>query len=191
MKIAAVVLAAGRGTRLGGRKLELPWRDHPTVLDATLATYAGRVCDTVVVLGHEPDRLRPIVARHGARAVVNEAFDDGMLSSVLCGLRAVGDVDAVWLTPGDLPDVQPATVLALRDAWQSGDGLLLPTCGGRRGHPLMLAADLFETVAGLDPCVGLRQLRDLVPHRVRYLPVNDLGILADLDTPADYSRGSG
>jgi len=188
MIVAAVILAAGRGTRLGGRKLELPWRDHPTVLDATLATYASLADSVVVVLGHEAARLRPIAERHGAQVAINTHYDAGMLSSVQCGLGAVGEVDAVWLTPGDLPDVQPATVATLRAAWQPGDGLVIPICGDRRGHPLMLAADLIATVSELDPEVGLRQLRQRVPDRVRLLPVDDPGILTDLDTPDDYLR---
>jgi len=188
MIVGAVILAAGRGTRLGGRTLELPWRAHPTVLDATLTAYEGVADEVLVVLGHEAARLSPIVLRHGARVALNERYDDGMLSSVLCGLAEFGGVDAVWLSPGDLPDVRPATIAGLRAAWRPSDGLLLPTFEGRRGHPLMLAADLFDTVAALDPQVGLRQLRERVPDRVRLWPTDDPGILTDLDTPADYQR---
>ena len=189
MKFGAVILAAGRGTRLGGRKLELPWRDGPTVLDCALRTYAKIAAPLVVVLGHEPERLQPIVARHGAVVALNERYDEGMLSSVQCGLQAAERVDVVAIAPGDLPDIQAATLTVLMDSWRAGDGLLIPICGDRRGHPLLLAADLFETVHGLNPDVGLRQLREQVPERVRYLPVDDPGILHDLDTPADYRRG--
>lgn len=188
MRDTAIVLAAGRGRRLGGRKLERPWRGYPTVLEATLACYRGLVDDLIVVLGHESDRLEPVAARAGARGVVNEQYDQGMLSSVWCGLRAVGEVEFAWLTPGDIPGVRRETIAALRAGWRAGDGLVIPTCDGRRGHPLMLAADLFGEVFQLAPEVGLRQLREQVPERVRLVEVGDPGILHDLDTPADLER---
>src|ERR1035438_5081518 len=89
--VPALVLAAGFGTRLGGRKLELPWGET-TLLEATLDLLrAAGVEDLLVVLGAEPERLEPACQRAGARTAVNPEPESGMLSSVQCGLRAPGD----------------------------------------------------------------------------------------------------
>ncbi|MCC7494113.1 MAG: nucleotidyltransferase family protein [Fimbriimonadaceae bacterium] len=187
LALGAVILAAGRASRMGGRKLDLPWGDG-TVLGATIATaQAAGAAPVVVVLGHQADRLRPVVAAAGAAWVENQRYDDGMLSSVLAGLAALPAGRGAFLLPGDQPLVNAATYQSLAAALEPPWGLLIPTCGGQRGHPLLLAADLFGAVAALDPQVGLRQLRQQQPHRVRLVAVPDHGILTDLDTPADYA----
>lgn len=186
LDVAAVVLAAGRGERLGGAKLALPWGES-TILGTVLATLAeAGLGHVVVVLGHDPETLAGLVAAAGAQWVINPDYPTGMLSSVRCGLAAVGRVDAALVMPGDLPLVRSDTVAAIAAApaeWP----LIIPTCQGERGHPLRLAATLFERVGTLDQEVGLRQLRERWPELVRYLEVDDPGIRIDIDTPADYA----
>jgi molybdenum cofactor cytidylyltransferase len=90
--------------------------------------------------------------------------------------------------PADQPLVAPATVRAVAAALAQGHGVVIPCHGGHGGHPLALAADLFELVARLDPAVGLRQLSQRVPERVWRLAVDDPGVLIDIDSPEDYGR---
>jgi CTP:molybdopterin cytidylyltransferase MocA len=185
-RFTAIVLAAGRGERLGGGKLGLPWGDN-TILGTVLATLrdAGAT-DILVVLGHQPELLQPIVTAAGARGVVNREFDRGMLTSVQCGLRHVENVKGVLLLPGDQPLVRADTCRAVAAALVPPAGFVIPRCNDRGGHPVAIAADLFATVLELDPTVGLRQLRDRAPDRVRYVEVDDPGIGLDIDTPDDY-----
>ncbi len=221
-EVAAVVLAAGRGTRMGGGKLALPWGDG-TILDAVLHTLeAAGIQEIVVVLATGSGELAEAAGRAGARCVVNEERDRGMLSSVQCGLRALmvgpeGEVGAPpvvppwtggrWsaaagppgerippsavtaavIVPGDHPAFRAETVVRLL-AHQAPGAMVIPTFGGRRGHPILLGAGLFEAVFDLDHEVGLRQLCERRPECVRYVEVDDPGVVADIDTPADYAR---
>lgn len=188
MTIGAIVLAAGRATRMGGRKLELPWGEA-TILGTVIdALRDGGAQPVIVVLGHEAERLEPIATAHGASVCRNERYDDGMLSSVQTGLRALPELDAVLIQPGDQPGLRAATVRRMIESFAPGNGMLIPEVDGRRGHPLLLARDLWETVFELDPAVGLRQLRDRAPSRVRRIRCDDPGALEDIDTPDDYRR---
>lgn len=186
LRFGAVVLAAGRGERLGGGKLALPW-GRSTILGTVLAALeSAGVEPRHVVLGHAPERLAHILTAAGAVGVVNEAYADGMLTSVQRGLRSLPEVDAVVLLPGDQPLVSPRTIRRLIAAWQTTDGMLIPTYLYQSGHPVLIARRLFPLIDELDPAVGLRQLRERVPEQLRYLAVADPGILTDIDTPGDY-----
>ncbi len=70
-------------------------------------------------------------------------------------------------------------------------GLRVPLYRGRRGHPLLIHPPLIREIARLDPARGLRQLLENHPTEVEEVPVEDPGVLADLDTPADYRRLTG
>lgn len=186
LRFGAVVLAAGRGERLGGGKLALPW-GRSTILGTVLAALASAgVEPRHVVLGHAPERLADILAAAGAVGVVNEDYAEGMLTSVQRGLRSLPELDAVVLLPGDQPLVSPRTIRRLMAAWQPTDGMLIPTYLYQSGHPVLIARRLFALIDELDPAVGLRQLRERVPEQIRYLAVADPGILIDIDTPGDY-----
>ncbi|NUQ01554.1 MAG: nucleotidyltransferase family protein [Armatimonadetes bacterium] len=187
-RFGAVVLAAGYGRRMGGRKLELPWGEQ-TVLEATIGSVrrAG-VGEVVVVLGAEAERLAPLAESAGARWVLNPNHELGMLTSVQAGLASLGEVAGAFVLPGDHPLVQPSTMTALGQALAPPWGMVIPHYHGQRGHPLLLAGDLFAAVAELDLAVGLRQLRERLPERVAGLEVDDPGVVADLDRPEDYAR---
>jgi molybdenum cofactor cytidylyltransferase len=186
--LPALVPAAGRGARLGGRKLELDWGGR-TLLEATLARLfeAGAPAVTVV-LGPEPERLAPVCERSGARWVVNQNHESGMLTSIQVGLATLGAGRGVLIHPADQPLVAAATIRAVAAALQPPAGFVIPCHGGRGGHPVALAADLFGLVAQLDPAVGLRQLATLAPARVRRLELADAGLGLDIDSPQDYER---
>jgi molybdenum cofactor cytidylyltransferase len=190
----AIVPAAGSSRRMGRPKLLLPF-GRATVVEAVLATLrdAG-VARTVVVIAAGDGALRSLARGAGAEVAVNHHPERGMLSSVVAGIEALGGAatlasagDALLVTPADLPTLRPATVERLIASLEAGGApLAVPTYLGKRGHPLALAAELLPEIAALDPGVGLRQLLDR--HPVLELPVDDPGVVADVDTPAEYER---
>src|SRR5258705_690935 len=86
--IAAVVLAAGRSTRMGAHKLLLPLGDRPLVSYAVAAACASRAAPVVVVLGHDAEAVRTALPPHRQRYVVNDAFASGMANSLRAGIPA-------------------------------------------------------------------------------------------------------
>ena len=187
--IAGLVPAAGASRRMGQDKRRIPYRGA-TVLETTVGVLRhGGLGPLVVVL--EPDSpCRHLAGLTGALLVENPAPERGMLSSIRVGLAALPrEVDAVALLPGDHPFVPPEAVRALRDHFcQHRPLLLAPRYGDRRGHPLLLARELFAEAAACGDEVGLRQL---VRHRRHDLAVLDLeheGADDDLDRPEDLER---
>ncbi len=117
-----------------------------------------------------------------------------MLSSILAGLEALGGAAALAergeplvICPGDHPAIRAGTVRRLLAAARPGTAVV-PRHQGRRGHPLVVAADLVAELPRLDPAVGLRQLLAGRADAVHELAVDDPGVLLDLDRPEDYER---
>jgi molybdenum cofactor cytidylyltransferase len=188
--ITAVVLAAGKSERMGRPKMLLPF-GRRTLIETVLAgVRKSRVDDAVVVLGAHREAVESIVARAGFRAVFNENFEAGMLSSVLRGLREIPAAALAFLIVlGDQP-FPPSTVIdrliAARE--RTGKGIVLPVHGGRRGHPVLIDMRYRDEVTSLDPSVGLRQLLRGHPDDVLEVPVRTPAVLADIDHPGDYRK---
>jgi len=190
--IGAVVLAAGAATRMGTAKALLPIAGRPMIVRVveTLLT-AGGFLPIVVITGHQPELINaalqpfPITVHHNPDYAAGE-----MLSSLRVGIEALTDqVAAILLVLADQPGVHPATLQKLVAHWHTIDTpLLLPSYQGRRGHPIVLSAQLFPEIRALP---SARTLRDLV-HRhlspAAQLPVADPAILWDIDTPEDYRQ---
>jgi CTP:molybdopterin cytidylyltransferase MocA len=122
-----------------------------------------------------------------AEVVENPDPARGMLSSLQCGLRTVSpSADAIFFTPVDYPAIAQTTVTQMSAAWNSQSVLVLPRAGGRRGHPVLIsrvvATEFLSLPAGA-------QARDVVHRResdIRYVDVEDPGILLDIDDPEQY-----
>ena len=154
IRTGAVVLAAGFSSRMGKCKALLDV-GGPTALERTLSTlrHSG-VEDIVVVSGHYREEVEGEAKRGGARAVFNEHYEKGMLSSIKAGVTALSpDFDAFFLLPVDVPLVKSATLKALRKAlgFRSSLAVVFPAFLGRRGHPPLVRTDLVPSLNGMAP----------------------------------------
>jgi len=189
--IAAVIVAAGAGRRLGGvAKALLPYRGTSYLAAiASAARAAGSLVDAVVVVG-EPFAAE--VAAHARRldlrVRVNPAPERGMASSVALGFAAIagGPAAAAWLWPVDHPAIEAATLRRLVDAFaEAGDAeVARPIHRGRGGHPPLVARALWPAlVACADHPDGARGV--LRAARAIAVEVDDPGVIHDVDTAAD------
>ena len=163
---------------MGSPKALLAYRGQ-TFLDRQIELF--QPCDrTVVVLGYDAERIRAGV-RNSAVFVVNPNPELGQLSSLQCGLRAVGDADAVFFTPVDYPLIDPKTVTRLIEV---NAPFVMPRYQGRRGHPVLVGRDMVEDLLACQT-----NARDVIrAHEPLYLDVDDPGILEDIDDPTAYAR---
>ena len=175
---------------MGSPKALLDYRGE-TFLDRLIGLFSA-VCDPViVVLGHDTDRIRAdLHRRNEARFVVNPGPDRGMLSSFQCGLRELpANAQGVLFTLVDHPVVDPATLTSLVEAFtQDGAPVTKPVYAGRRGHPVCIARHVADEILALlvdgqAPDV-LRRYRDVT----QLVPVDDPGVLEDVDDPAAYAK---
>jgi len=188
--ISAIVLAAGTSSRMGSPK-PLLMVGGRTLLEHVLETVRdAHVDDIVVVLGHEASRVRSQVSFDGARSVVNPAYADGMSSSIRAGVQAAdARSDGFLIVLGDQPFVDPATIDALM-ARRNGSNakILIPTYEGRRGNPVLLDRSLSEEVHSITGDQGCRAIFGRHTQGILEVPVDDPGILVDLDTPEQIAR---
>jgi len=194
LMIPAIVLAAGRSSRMGRPKANLPLAGGDTFLSRIVRTLldAG-IDDVVVVLGHDPEPVAAALAGTGlpVRLVVNREYDRGQLSSLVAGLGLVDrpGVSAVLVTLVDAPLVSAATVRAVIDRYRAtGAPIVRPTSGPRHGHPLLIDRSLFGELRAADPASGAKPVVRAHASAEGDVEIEDEGAFADVDTVEEYRR---
>jgi len=192
--IPAIVLAAGRSSRMGRAKATLPVGDGHTFLTRIVQTFldAG-VDDVIVVVGHDAEAIAASFAASGlpARFVVNGDYDRGQLSSLLAGLRAIDrpGVSAVLVTLVDVPLVSAATVRAVIERYRrSGAPIVRPTAGDRHGHPLLIDRSVFPELRAADLSAGAKPIVRAHASADGDIAIDDEGAFIDIDTEDDYRK---
>ena len=189
--VAALVLAAGGGRRLGGRpKALIRYRGRPLVEHAAEVARTGGCGSVTVVLGAARERVRAEARLPDCRLVDNPAWESGLGSSLRAGLAALPPgVPAVLVLLVDTPGVTPAAVARLLAAHRAGGRLVAAAYGGRRGHPVLIGARyVAEAAAGATGDAGARALLAAHPAEVVLVECADVAVPDDLDTPADLAR---
>jgi CTP:molybdopterin cytidylyltransferase MocA len=192
--IPAIVLAAGRSSRMGRAKATLPAGGGHTFLSRIVQTFldAG-VDDVIVVVGHDADAIASRFSESGlpARFVLNREYDRGQLSSLLAGLSAVDrpGVSAVLVTLVDVPLVSAPTVRAVVERYhRTRAPIVRPTSGDRHGHPLLIDRSLFDKLRAADPAAGAKPIVRAHATADGDIPIEDEGAFTDVDTEEDYRR---
>ena len=181
--IGGLVLAAGAGTRFGGRKQLAELDGSPLLEHALRAMTAAPVGRVVVVLGALVEEVIATVDLHGAEPCPCERWDEGQAASLACGLAELADCEAVVVTLGDQPRMSPDAIRRVISARGSGAAAVRATYHGAPGHPVLLERDLFESFRDVTGDHGARNL--LLSVQVREVPCEDLGGGEDVDTPAE------
>ncbi len=191
-RVAALVLAAGQSRRMGARNKLLARVDGvPMVaraVDAAIAGIkAGVDAGVYVVTGHEHGQVARALAGRNVHLVHNPRYADGLSTSLASGLEALGqDVDAVLVCLGDMPRVTPAHIRSLVTAFDplQGRAICVPLWAGKRGHPVLWARRFFSEMSDIRGDVGARHLLGEHAELVLEIPVDDDGVLVDVDSPA-------
>lgn len=195
-RVGAVVLAAGRSTRMGERNKLLESVDGAPMIRRVLeALLASKGDPIVLVTGHQSDAVRAAVADLADDAQVefveNPAFAEGMSTSLKAGLDALPeDVDGALFVLGDMPWVRTEDVDALIDAFdpQSEVTLCVPVHDRKRGNPILWGARHFPALRALSGDRGARRLLDAHADEIRLVEVGNPGIHVDVDTPEALDR---
>ena len=192
--IPAIVLAAGRSSRMGRAKATLPAGDGHTFLTRIVQTFLDAdVDDVIVVVGHDADAIAASFSESGlpARFVVNRDYDRGQLSSLLAGLDVIDrpGVAALLVTLVDVPLVSPATVRAVIDSYRRTRApIVRPTSGDRHGHPLLIDRSIFGALRAADPSTGAKPIVRAYATAAGDIAIDDEGAFTDIDTEEDYRR---
>jgi len=185
-RIAAIVLAAGKGSRMGGGKMTARLAGRPLVRHAVDAAAASGADPLLTVVGHDAGAVRAALDGVETTIVDNADFSEGMSTSLKAGLAAVPeDAAGAIVLLGDMPHVTSAIVDRLIAAFAANPSAkaVAPTLGGVRGNPILIARALFPEVMRLDGDVGARRLLAAAGDGVLELAVDDAAIVTDVDTP--------
>ena len=190
--ISAIVLAAGRSTRMGRNKLVLPLGGEPVLQRVLDALGDSKVDETVVVLGGGAEEVRRQVNLEGAKVVMNRRYAEGMSTSIKAGLRnASPSADAAVVVLGDQPFLSGALVDALIDAFLAkGAPVVVPVHLKKRGNPVLFAREVFPEVMRIGGDRGAKSVVEAHEDSLLEVRVEDGEGIIDVDTPADYERAS-
>jgi molybdenum cofactor cytidylyltransferase len=189
-RIGAVILAAGMSSRMGEAKQLLRLGEN-TLLGQVVENVRGsRVDEIVLVLGHAAETIKETVAIQSLKVVINEAYRQGMGTSLRAGLSALpASVDAALIVLADQPFVRAATLDLLMDRYrQSNAQIVIPIYKGFRGNPVLLDRSVFAEVMALSGDIGCRAIFGNHLEGIVKVPVEDVGILLDLDSKDDVER---
>jgi molybdenum cofactor cytidylyltransferase len=186
--VVGVVLGAGSSTRLGRPKQLLPLGER-TLLGHVLADIeaAASLDRVVLVLGAESETIRASLRPSRATVVTNDAYGSGCASSLLAGLDAAGDCDAIVLLLGDMPGVTAPIIDDVVGQWRRHEtwaAVTQYTTG--IGHPFVFSQAAFPELRALHGDKAVWKIVDREPaERVAPLGV-DLAAPDDVDTWDDY-----
>ncbi|MEX2571894.1 MAG: nucleotidyltransferase family protein [Gemmatimonadota bacterium] len=191
--VAGVVLAAGRSTRMGSPKALLTFEGSTFLARLVQAFREGGCQPVMVVTGPEADPDARAIAQHarelGADTATNPDRDSDQVDSLRAAVRRLpSDLHGVLMAPVDSPGATPSLVAALIETAATGAPLVVPTFGGRRGHPILFGRTILPELMDGDLPEGARTLIRRYEKQLTELPVENRGVLLDVDTPADYRR---
>lgn len=191
--MGAVLLAAGSGSRLGGRPKSLLELDGVALIRrAVTALAAAGVSELVVVLGHHGPVIEAALQGTGARWIFNPQPEDGQVSSQRLGLAALrAPHEAVIVALADQPLIDADDVCALLQAWARRSAevqLLYPQVDGQPGNPVIFSAAVREQILRSESTVGARQWREAHPGAAAPFDTPNPHYRFDIDTPEDLAR---
>lgn len=189
--IAGILLAAGAGTRFGGRKLLYPLVGGTSVGVAALRNLHSALPRVVTVVRPGDDELRQLLVRERVPIIECAKADRGMGHSLAAGVAAEPDADGWVIALGDMPHVRPGTIRAVAQALEQGAELVVPVFAGQRGHPVGFGRRFRDHLLSLSGDAGARAVLTTYASAVHQLEVDDPGVVQDVDTPADAARLAG
>jgi len=190
LRVGAVLLAAGEGSRMGGvPKCLLRLQGVPLINRHLIALSGGGIDEVVVVTGYHHAEIEPAVETFPVTVVRNPHPEAGQQSSVRLGLEALGaKFDIVLIVLADQPLLSSAEFTELISAFKKrppGAAIVYPEIQGHRGNPVVFSGELIAELLATHQKIGCRQFMDDHPELVhKHITDNDRFIL-DVDTPED------
>lgn len=195
LRIGAVLLAAGEGTRMGGvAKPLIRLQGVPLIKRQLIALSGAGVDEVVVVTGHARDAVEAQVQDFPVTLAHNADYAQGQQSSVRTGLAALnGQFDAVLIVLADQPLIGAGDLTELIAAYKKsprreGGQVLVPVVGGQRGNPILLDAEAREQILASDANLACRHLIERHPELVLVHETGNTRFITDLDTLDDVRQ---
>jgi molybdenum cofactor cytidylyltransferase len=185
LRIVGILLAGGSATRFGSDKLLHPLPDGTPIAVASARRQIAAVPRVVAVVRPDAPGLERVLRTAGAEVTVCERAAEGMGVTLAHAVHAAGDADGWVIALADMPFIHPDTIRRVADAVAGGATIAAPVYRGQRGHPVGFARDFRASLERLTGDAGAREILTAHPAALVRVPVDDPGVLRDIDTPAD------
>lgn len=186
-----MILAAGRGRRMGGAKqiaVRTTAEGAKPLVAAAYDAIRGICQEMIVVLGHDAEAVAAALGDRRFQTVCSDP-DAPMFASIRAGIVAARKIDPaaiVVLQPGDHPQVADSTLEVLRDWSLKRPGhAVIPQYGNAGGHPVLIPPEVAEMLLQAECPAGLGEFWIEHPELCHRVPVDDAGVVRDVDTPGD------
>ena len=178
--VTGIILAAGQSRRMGKtNKLTKIWNGKPLVRHVFEAARTSNLDNVIVVSGYEPAKIEALLA--GAKIVHNPDFQTGMAGSISIGVEAVGRETGVMILLGDMPLITACYINNLLDRFnENPDSIVVATCNGVQGNPVLFGRNYFEALRTLEGDQGARRLIEISPN-ITKVEIGEAGA-RDFDT---------
>lgn len=191
--IAAIILAAGKSTRMGTPKMLLPWGQSSVIETVVQHVIATELKPVVIVTGANQtsieEKLTPFSER--VQVIHNGQYARlEMFFSIKLGIRQVaGHCHAAMLILGDQPHIAPQTVAGLIALFNDQNAsIVIPSYNMRRGHPILLHQRFFNEILDMPDDASLKTFLANNEQEIQYLLIDDDSILEDMDSPEEYQQ---
>jgi molybdenum cofactor cytidylyltransferase len=185
-RIAALLLAAGKSSRMGSNKMLEEVDGRPMVARTAQRLLASRARPIIAVLGNRANDVDAALGKLPVERVLNPDFADGLSTSLKCGLTALPeDVDGVVVCLGDMPLIAGRDLDRLVAAFNplEGRAIVVPTRRGKRGNPILWSRQFFAEMMALSGDQGARKLVEEHADLVGEVEMDNDAIFIDIDTP--------
>jgi molybdenum cofactor cytidylyltransferase len=189
--LAVAILAGGESRRMGSPKALLPYRKKTFLEHLIEVTRHARVGVTKIVVGAHAQEIAASLPSWGHSIVVNENWQEGQLSSIQAAIRSLqpSETGGLMLCPVDHPMISAELVARLVEEFDStGKLIVLPTYRGRRGHPVIFGAALYDELLSASPEVGARQVVWGHAADVAELTTEEEGVVLNINDPETLKR---
>lgn len=191
--VAGIVLAAGRSTRMGKTNKLLEKLNGESMVVRVVQTLCESPLDghVIVVTGHEADLVEKALQAYPVKFVHNSSYAEGLSTSLKAGLNAIEHhVAGALVALGDMPLISKTHTQTLIETFQTNNpqSICVPTYNGKRGNPVILSSQYFSEARAIEGDVGARVLLKRYPNRIREVPLDDPGIILDVDTPDELKE---
>lgn len=194
MNINGIVLAAGLSSRMKVFKPFLKLNGKTIIENSIDSMFSSGVKKVIVVLGYRGNEVEEFLKdKYDPLRIVftynHKYLETDMLTSIKIGISALGNCDAFYILPGDMPVINTTTFIKVKeDMIKTNAMIAFPTINGYRKHPPLISKDLINYIINFNSNDGLRGLWKLFDDKIVNVAVDDLGCIMDADTKEDYNK---
>ncbi|MCF8068979.1 MAG: molybdenum cofactor cytidylyltransferase [Desulfobacterales bacterium] len=190
-RIAGIILAAGKSTRMGKPKQLLLYKGRPMLANIIESALRSNLDEVIVVLGHQYEAVKKKIKLNHVNVVINHHYEKGQSTSLKAGMDTVLSLyDGVMFLLGDMPFVDDKVINNLIETYKHSEKeIIVASFHQKRGHPVLFNGSLFSELKQIaEKDEGARSILEKYPDRIEYVEFSDDRIFIDIDTQKDYEN---